>query len=455
MSETLVLQSSNPFSQEIIGEYSVHSKEEVDKKMILAQESFQKHSHSSPDSRSASLFHLAEALEKDKDSLAQLMTREMGKPISQSRAEIEKCAWLCRYYGENGPSFLEDEPIETDASNSFVRKAPLGVILGVMPWNFPFWQVFRFAVPAIMAGNAVVLKHASNVSGCALAIEQLFASLDFEKNVFQTLLLPSSRVGEVLGNPICHGVSLTGSSNAGASVAALAGRYLIPSLLELGGNNAFVVLEDANIDHAIDRAVQARIQNSGQSCIAAKRFLIHTSLMESFTERLVAEFELLKMGDPFKEQTQVGPLARIDLAEELERQVSESVALGARILCGGARCEAFYEPTIVSNVESHMPVWKEETFGPVAAIRSFRTENELIELVNDSDYGLGVSLCTESTDKALRLINSLNEGAVFVNEGVKSDPRLPFGGVKKSGYGRELGKEGIEAFVNKKTVYVQ
>ena len=428
---------------------------EVNKKMTMAYESFQKHGHSSAESRSTSLYQLADLLENEKSSLAQLMTREMGKPISQSRAEIEKCALLCRYYGEHGPTFLADTPIKTDAAKSFIRKAPLGVILGVMPWNFPLWQVFRFAVPALMAGNTVLLKHASNVSGCALALEKLFLSIGLERFAFQTILIPGSRVEEILSNPICRGVSLTGSSKAGASVSALAGRYLIPSLLELGGNNAFVVLDDADIDRAVDRAVQARIQNNGQSCIAAKRFLVHNSLIEIFTEKLKEKFEHLKLGDPLEEETQVGPLARIDLAEELERQVNESIERGAMLQCGGTRCEAFYEPTILTNVDSEMPAWREETFGPVAAIRSFQTEEEAMDLVNESDYGLGVSIFTRSKEKALAMVNFLNEGAVFVNEIVKSDPRLPFGGVKSSGFGRELGKEGFEAFVNKKTVYVQ
>lgn len=449
-----MLRSIDPFSRELIAEYNEYSKDQVSACLSSSYEAFLAYKRTSFEERSKYVLQIAEKLKTKEEEYAGLMTREMGKPIAQSRSEIQKCGWLCHYYAEHGPGFLKDREEETEAFKSFVRYEPLGPILGVMPWNFPFWQVFRFAIPTLMAGNSVLLKHASNVSGCALALEDLFRSSRNSENLFQTILIPGSRVEEVLSHPNCRGVSLTGSGAAGSSVGALAGRYIKPSLLELGGSNPFVVLKDADLEFTLHRAVQARIQNNGQSCIAAKRFLVHESLFTEFTDRLQRAFEHLKMGNPMEEHTEVGPLARIDLAEELDRQVRESILQGAMLICGGTRCEAFYEPTILTNVTQAMPVWREETFGPVAAVMSFDLEKELFAKVKHEQYGLGVSVFTSNPKYAESMIQHFEEGAVFINEMVKSDPRIPFGGVKESGYGRELSVEGIRSFVNAKTVYV-
>jgi len=449
-----MLRSIDPFSQELITEYSALSSEEVKGCLSNSWEAFLTYKKTSFKERSSLLLRIAEKLKTSEEEYAQLMTREMGKPIVQARGEIQKCGWLCTYYAENGADFLESRSVVTDASRSYVRYDPLGPILGVMPWNFPFWQVLRFAIPTLMAGNTVLLKHASNVSGCAIVLEDLFQSAGFPEKIFQTLLLPGSRVEEVLSHTNCRGVSLTGSGAAGSSVGALAGRYIKPSLLELGGSNPFIVLKDADLEFTLHRAVQARIQNNGQSCIAAKRFLIHQNLYDEFAERLQKAFERLKMGNPMDEETEVGPLARIDLAEELEKQVRESIQQGAMLLSGGTRCEAFYEPTVLSNVTADMPVWREETFGPVAALMAFDSDEDLFAKARHKEFGLGASIFTGDANNAESMVQYFDEGAVFINEMVKSDPRLPFGGVKASGYGRELSKEGIRSFVNAKTIYV-
>lgn len=397
---------------------------------------------------------LAKVLLENKIDYATIITQEMHKPITQSIAEVEKCALLCQYYYENAEKFLTTKIIKTDATESFVVYEPLGVVLGVMPWNFPFWQVFRFAIPTIIAGNTVVVKHASNVPKCAESIEYIFEKAGFPKGCYQNLPISSNKVANVIANPIVKAVSLTGSEQAGIAVAAEAGKHLKKCVLELGGNNAFVVLEDANVEKAVAIAVNARMQNAGQSCIAAKRFLLHEKIAKDFITQFKIAIQNLKTGNPLEETTQIGSLARLDLAEELELQVQKSIAMGAKLVLGGKRKEAFYEPTILTEVSTEMPVFREETFGPVAAITVFKTIEEAIVLSNRSEFGLGVSVFTQNIAAIKSQISAFNEGAVFINEMVKSDPRVPFGGIKKSGYGRELAEEGIKEFVNIKTVLI-
>ncbi len=405
-------------------------------------------------SRIEQIQELRETLHRNRLHYATLITQEMGKPIVQALAEVDKCGLLCEYYAAHASAFLQPKQVATDAYESFVTYEPLGVILGVMPWNFPFWQVFRFAIPTILAGNVVMVKHASNVPFSAESIESLFLESDFPIGVYQNLHLSSDKVADVIAHPEIKAVSLTGSEAAGSAVAAQAGKYLKKSLLELGGSNAFIVCKDADLDKAVATAVNARMQNNGQSCIAAKRFLIQETIFDAFTEKYKAAVSALICGDPMNTATQIGPLARLDLAEELEKQVRQSVAMGAKVILGGNRKDVFYEPTILTDVTPEMPVFREETFGSVAALLSFTTLNEAIALSNQSDFGLGVSIFTQDIHGIKNRISEFHEGAVFINEMVKSDPRLPFGGIKKSGYGRELAEEGLKEFVNIKTVVI-
>jgi succinate-semialdehyde dehydrogenase/glutarate-semialdehyde dehydrogenase len=397
---------------------------------------------------------LEKMLLEHKLNYATCITTEMHKPIVQALAEVEKCALLCQYYYENAEAFLKTKTIKTEAFESFVRYEPLGVILGVMPWNFPFWQVFRFAIPTLIAGNTVVVKHASNVPKCAQFIQTIFEEAGFPIGCYQNLPVASNEVAKIIAHPSIKAISLTGSEQAGIAVATEAGKHLKKCVLELGGNNAFIVLEDANLEKAVAIAVNARMQNAGQSCIAAKRFLVHEKIADVFVAQFKIALQNLKTGNPLAMDTQIGALARLDLAEELEKQVQKSIQMGALLVLGGNRNEAFFEPTILTNVSPEMPVFKEETFGPVAAISTFKTIDEAIELSNLSEFGLGVSVFTQDIESIKTKISAFNEGAVFVNEMVKSDPRLPFGGIKKSGYGRELSEEGIKEFVNVKTVLI-
>lgn len=397
---------------------------------------------------------LANLLLENKEEYAQLITKEINKPITQSLAEIEKCATLCNYYHENAAKFLAQKNIKTEVSESYVIYEPLGVILGIMPWNFPFWQVFRFAIPTLIAGNTVVIKHASNVSLCAKILQDIFEESGFPNGCYTNISVPSSAIKQIIANPQIKAISLTGSENAGISVASEAAKHLKKCVLELGGNNAFIVLEDANLEKAVATAVNARMQNAGQSCIAAKRFLIHENIAIKFITLFKNAIQSLKSGDPFDSSTQINSLARLDLAEELELQVKKSIEMGAKLVIGGNRKGPFYEPTILTNVTTKMPVFNEETFGPVAAITTFKTIDEAIELSNNSNFGLGVSIFTEDIKYIKSKLVHFDESAIFINEMVKSDPRLPFGGIKKSGYGRELSEEGIKEFTNVKTVVI-
>ncbi len=388
----------------------------------------------------------------------ELMTLEMGKPVSGGVAEAEKCAWVCEYYAENAEAFLADQEVETDAGRSFVTFQPIGVVLAVMPWNFPFWQVFRFAAPNLMAGNAGILKHASNVPGCALAIEEVFRQAGFPPDLFRTFLIPGSRVDGVIENPLVRAVTLTGSTPAGKAVARKAGEFLKKTVLELGGSDPYVILEDADLDAAASVCATARLINSGQSCIAAKRFIVVEAVREAFEEKFLAALKAAKVGDPMEEDTMVGPQARADLRDELHDQVVRSVAAGARCLLGGeipSGPGAFYPTTLLTDIGPGMPAYQEELFGPVAALIPVKDEAEALAVANDSIFGLGAAVFTRNLEKGTRIAREeLQAGACFVNAFVRSDPRLPFGGVKESGYGRELSPFGIMEFVNIKTVWV-
>ncbi len=448
------MQSINPYTNKVVKTYDPLTEKEINAALVKAEGAFKKWQNTDFSDRSANMHRCAMVLRNERDELANLMTMEMGKPITESRAEIEKCAWVCDYYADEAEDFLRSRPVETDASNSFIRYEPLGAILAVMPWNFPFWQVFRFAAPTLMAGNVGLLKHASNVQGCGLKIEEIFLKAGFPEGVFQTLVVRADQVKTIIENETVKAVSLTGSEAAGSSVAANAGKVIKKSVLELGGNNAFIVLDDADLKKAVEVGTKARLQNAGQSCIAAKRFIIHEKIAEDFIQRLTESFHEIKTGDPMAKTTQLGPLATIDQAKGVEKQVNDSVKKGARIIMGGKRKDAFYEPTILGNVAPGMPAFDEEVFGPVASVMIAKDTDEAIELSNKSKFGLGVSIFTRDLKKAEHLIPRIEDGCVFINELVKSDPRLPFGGTKHSGFGRELSAHGILEFVNIKTVYI-
>jgi succinate-semialdehyde dehydrogenase/glutarate-semialdehyde dehydrogenase len=399
----------------------------------------------------------ARLLRERKDAYARTMALEMGKPLPQGVGEAEKCAWVCDYYAERAEALLAEQPRESDASSSYVRLDALGPVLAIMPWNFPFWQVFRFAAPALAAGNAGILKHAPNVSRCALEIEAVFRDAGFPDGLFRAVFLSNEAAGRAIANPRVRAVTLTGSDRAGSQVAEQAGRHLKKTVLELGGSDPFIVLEDADIARAAETGAQARVINSGQSCIAAKRFIVVDGVADRFVELLAAAMVKPKVGDPLDPATAIGPQARLDLRANLHRQVEESVRRGARLLLGGvlpAGPGAFYPATVLAAVTPGMPAFDEETFGPVAAVVRARDEVEAIELANASAYGLGASVWTADPKRGERVARELEAGSVFVNGAVKSDPRLPFGGVKRSGYGRELSEYGLREFVNIKTVWV-
>jgi succinate-semialdehyde dehydrogenase/glutarate-semialdehyde dehydrogenase len=401
---------------------------------------------------------LATKLNDESREHARRISREMGKTLAAAESEVDKCANVCRHYADNAVQYLADVSIPTEAGSSYVHYLPLGVILGVMPWNFPYWQAFRWAVPTVMAGNVVLLKHSSNVSGCALAIEHLFSDVGFTESTFQSLLIGSARVTKVLADPRVVGVSLTGSEAAGAAVASIAGRHIKKCVLELGGSDAFIVMPSAQLDRVASMAVAARIVNNGQSCIAAKRFIVHADCYDAFLAEFVHHFKSLKVGDPCDASVDIGPIASESGRSALQQQVASAYAAGARVSCGGRCMEGpgyFFEPTVISDIPPNAPINRQEVFGPVALVYRVRDINEAISLANDNPYGLGSSVWTEEPDEQRRFIDELQSGMTFINAIVASDPRLPFGGVKQSGYGRELGPHGILEFVNAKTVYVR
>jgi len=408
--------------------------------------------------RASLMKNAAQILREGKEHYGKILTLEMGKPITQATAEVEKCALVCEYYSDNAEKILSEEIVQTDASQSYVRFDPIGIVLAVMPWNFPFWQVFRFAAPALMAGNVCMLKHASNVPMSALAIEEIFMEAGFPKNTFKTLLIGSSLIKDVIDHPFVKAVTLTGSEPAGRQVASLCGAKLKKIVLELGGSDPFIILDDANIDEAVKTAVTARLINNGQSCIAAKRFIVVEKVYNEFEKKFVDAMSKVKIGDPTNKETELGPIAREDLLIELETQVNQSVEKGAVVLCGGKRINRegfFYEPTILANLTKRMPAYDDEIFGPVASLINAKDEDDAIKIANDSSFGLGASLWTLNISKAKELACKIESGSVFINGMVKSDPRLPFGGIKNSGYGRELSHYGIKEFVNIKTVWIK
>ena len=454
----MAIESINPATGECIARYEEHTDEQVGEILERAHAAQRAWRHVSLQQRAASMHAAAGVLRERSDEYARLMAQEMGKPVREGRAEVDKCAWVCDYYADNAARFLADEPVETDARESFIAYQPLGIVLAVMPWNFPFWQVFRFAAPNLMAGNAGVLKHASNVFGCALAIEQVFRDAGFPEDLFKALLISSRRVEGVIEHPRVRAVTLTGSTPAGKAVASAAGAVLKKSVLELGGSDPAVILADADLQQAVQACATSRLINAGQSCIAAKRFVVVEAVREEFEGLFVQAMRQRRVGDPLQEDTDVGPLARPDLRDELHRQVRDSVARGARLLLGGEvpeRPGAFYPPTVLSDVAPGMPAYEEELFGPVAAIIPARDEADALRIANDTVFGLGASVFTGDLERGRRIATEeLEAGCCFVNTFVRSDPRLPFGGIKESGYGRELSEVGIREFVNIKTVYV-
>ena len=448
------LKSINPYTNEIIREFEEFTDEEVEKRIKKSADAFEKWKRTSFVERKMLMINVSQTLNENKRELASAITAEMGKPIRESLAEIEKCAWVCEYYAVNAESFLSPEPVATDAQESFVCYEPLGTILGIMPWNFPFWQVFRFAIPALMAGNAVLLKHASNVQNCAEHIENIFSSAGFPDGLLINLVLGSGKIQGIIENDVVKAVSLTGSETAGRKVAETAGGKIKKAVLELGGSNAFIVLEDADIEEAVSVGITARMQNAGQSCIAAKRFIVHENISEKFIAQYSEKLSALRSGDPRDENTDIGPLSSHQQAQAVEEQVKKSVEMGARILLGGYPEGTYYPPTLLTDVKPGMPVFDEEVFGPVTPVIIAKDTAMAVSLSNQSSFGLGVSLFTNDNEQAKKLIPDFNEGAVFINALVKSDPRLPFGGIKNSGFGRELALHGIREFVNVKTVYI-
>lgn len=446
--------SINPFNGEEVGLYEGLTTAELNEKLDTSKSVFESWRKTPLSERSALMVKAGSVLRENVESYASMITLEMGKPIAEARGEVNKCAWVCDYYAENAANFLADEVIETDASKSFVRHDPIGAVFAIMPWNFPFWQVFRFAAPTLVAGNTGLLKHAPNVFGCATMIEEVFTKAGFPKGVFQNLIVHHDTTEQIISHDAVQAVTLTGSERAGSAVAAIAGKYIKKTVLELGGNNAFIVWHDADVNKAVDKALVARMLNCGQSCIAAKRFLLMDGIYDEFVAKFTEGVRKMKSGDPRLETTQVGPLARVDLADQLQQQVRDSVKLGAELLLGGNQRQAYHEPTILGNVTPNMPAFKEETFGPLAAMIRVSSEEEALKLSEMSNYGLGVTVCTTNIDKAVKMASEVSDGAFFINELVKSDPRLPFGGTKYSGFGRELSKDGMMEFVNRKTVYV-
>ena len=450
--------SIDPATEKTIKVYDEHSDSEVSDKLKRAEETFCEYRRTSFAERAAKMLEAAKSLEGHKKGFAETMTTEMGKPIKAAIAEVEKCAWVCRYYAENAERFLADEVIDTNATCSYVHYQPLGVVFAVMPWNFPFWQVFRFAAPALMAGNVGLLKHASNVPACALAIEDTFRDAGFPDGAFQTLLIGSDKVPRVIEDARVRAVTLTGSEPAGRQVASLAGKLIKKTVLELGGSDPFIVMPSANLDEAVQAAVTARTINNGQSCIAAKRFIVAEDIAARFERQFVEGMQSLIVGNPMDDTVQVGPLATAQILDDLETQVRKTVELGARVLTGGKRLAGagyYYPPTVLTDIPEDSSAYREELFGPVACLFRASDVDDAIRIANDTAFGLGASGWTNETDEQTRLIEEIDAGCVFINGMVASDPRLPFGGVKQSGYGRELGVHGIREFVNMKTVWIK
>lgn len=449
-----MLKSINPFTLELIETFEPLNEREVDRKLESAAKAFKSWKKTSFEERSKLMRSVAQILNSRKHDFAKIISSEMGKVLKEAIGEVEKCANCCDYFAENAERFLADEHIPTEAQSSFVAFQPLGAVLAVMPWNFPFWQVFRFAAPTLMAGNVGLLKHASNVSKCSLAIESVFTEAGFPEGVFQSLLIESRDVEKIISSDVIKAVSLTGSEFAGSEVARVSGQNLKKTVLELGGSDPFIVLEDADLDLAAKVATQSRMQNAGQSCIAAKRFIVVQSVKDQFIERFQKNIEELKQGDPFAAETTTGPMARVDLAEDVEKQMKTSISKGARLVTGGQRFDCNFKPALLDQVNAGMPVFDEEVFGPVASVITAKNVEDAISIANDHRYGLGGSVWTKDIEKGTYVARQIESGCVFVNSLMRSDQRLPFGGIKKSGYGRELSQLGIREFVNAKTIFV-
>jgi succinate-semialdehyde dehydrogenase/glutarate-semialdehyde dehydrogenase len=453
----MAIATINPATGELIQSFQPLSKSEIENKIALAVKTYQAELRTSFGERTRRMNCAAEILERDKEKFAHLMTLEMGKPYKAAVAEAQKCASGCRYYAQNAERFLADETIDTGAQKSFIRYRPIGPILAVMPWNFPFWQVVRFAAPALMAGNVGLLKHASNVPQCALAIEQVFLEAGFPRGAFQTLLVGADQVDAILNDPRVMAATLTGSEQAGIQVGVSAAKRIKKVVLELGGSDPFIVMPSADLDAAVATAVEARVINNGQSCIAAKRFIVAESIAAEFERKFVARMENLRVGDPFDEKTELGPLATGDAVKSLDADVQKSVQAGAKLLTGGHALKLpgnYYAPTVLTNIPKESPAYREEFFGPVALLFRVKGIDEAIQLANDSRFGLGASAWTKDQSERERFINELESGMVFINKMVASDPRIPFGGVKHSGHGRELSANGIREFMNIKTVSI-
>lgn len=454
----MAIATINPATGELVKTFEPLTAQQIEEKLQLAASAFKAHRKTSFSDRAAKMLRAAQILEEEKDECARLMTLEMGKPLKAAVGEALKCASGCRYYAEHAEKFLADEIVETGARRSFIRYLPLGPILAVMPWNFPFWQVLRFAAPALMAGNVGLLKHASNVPQCALKIEEILLRAGFAAGVFQTLLIGSAPVDGILNDPRVVAATLTGSEQAGIQVGISAAKRIKKVVLELGGSDPFIVMPSADLDAAVATAVEARIQNNGQSCIAAKRFIVSEKIADEFKRKFVSRMSALRIGDPFDPNTQLGPLANADAVTTLDADVKKSIAAGARLLIGGHpldRPGSFYAPTVLTNIPKDSPAYKEEFFGPVASIFRVQNIDQAISIANDVRFGLGASAWTNDPAETERFINELEAGMVFLNKMVASDPRVPFGGVKSSGHGRELSVQGIREFVNIKTVWVQ
>ncbi|MFN2515783.1 MAG: NAD-dependent succinate-semialdehyde dehydrogenase [Pyrinomonadaceae bacterium] len=450
--------SINPTDGETVKTFEPLNTDQINEKLQRAEDCFRSYRRSTFSERESMMLRAAEILESEKDALARIMTIEMGKPLKAAVGEIEKCAWVCRYYSETAKHHLADKIVETDAAKSYARFQPLGPVLAVMPWNFPFWQVFRFAAPALMAGNVGLLKHASNVPQCALAIEDIFLRAGFPSGAFQTLLVGSDAVERILSDRRVVAATLTGSEPAGRSVAGSAGKQIKKTVLELGGSDAFIVMPSAEMQKAVTTAVKARTVNNGQSCIAAKRFIIADQIYDEFESKFVEGMKALRLGNPMDMTTDIGPLATEQILKDVDSQVRTSVAAGAQILTGGKRLDRagnFYEPTVLANIPAGSPAYCEEVFGPVALLFRVRDIEDAIQLANATTFGLGAAAWTSDTREQERFIDELEAGCIFINSMVASDPRLPFGGIKNSGYGRELGEFGVREFVNIKTVWVK
>jgi len=454
----MAIATTNPATGEVLKTFEPLTNRQIEQKLQLAASAFQAHRWTSFADRASKMMRAADILEKEKDECAHLMTLEMGKPLKAAVAEALKCATGCRYYAENAQKFLADEIVETSAKRSFIRYLPIGPVLAIMPWNFPFWQVFRFVAPALMAGNVGLLKHASNVPQCALKIEDIVHRAGFAEGVFQTLLIGSEPVDRILNDPRVAAATLTGSEQAGIQVGVSAAKRVKKVVLELGGSDPFIVMPSADLEAAVATAVDARVQNNGQSCIAAKRFIVAEKIADEFELKFVKRMQELRVGDPFDDGTQLGPLANADAVSSLDADVKKTVAAGARVLTGGHpldRAGSFYAPTVLTNIPNDSPAYKEELFGPVASIFRAKDVDHAIRIANDSRFGLGASAWTRDPAEIERFINELDAGMVFLNKMVASDPRLPFGGVKFSGHGRELAEFGIREFMNIKTVWIQ